>query len=384
MLLKSSYLSEARWLTIKHGKHIMLVGAMVFIVPLALFGVAAPVQAAPSGIFPLFGDCPLVTFRALGVPPGRALCGFHQITSGELAIGSMRVPIEETITLQGGFTPTGNPENEQEFFVLSGANGESLSKTELNVPGGLPDFVKCEEITGNGIPEIIERGRCKALFENKATVVTATMEGVASASNPGIFNGVALGFEEGTGLTLPVRIHLKNPLLGNQCYIGSESQPIELHLTTGETHPNPPNKPIHGTNGKERVLVEYERYVAALLETSLVDNSFSAPAAEGCGEFFSFLIDPLVDGKVKLPSEDGNNTAILTGTGYVATAESVEIVTKYLEETEAKKKQEEAEAKKKQEAEAKKRQEELEAERKYWGHRTHWQRWWSAGKNTRR
>ena len=167
MLLKSSYLSEARWLMTTSGKHIMLVGAMVFIVPLALFGVAAPVQAAPSGIFPLFGDCPLVTFRALGVPPGRALCGFHQITSGELAIGSMRVPIEETITLQGGFTPTGNPENEQEFFVLSGANGESLSKTELNVPGGLPDFVKCEEITGNGIPEIIERGRCESALRKQ-------------------------------------------------------------------------------------------------------------------------------------------------------------------------------------------------------------------------
>ncbi len=199
------------------------------------------------------------------------------------------------------------------------------------------------------------------------------MEGVASASNPGIFNAVALGFEEGTGLTLPVRIHLKNPLLGNQCYIGSESRPIELHLTTGEHSPNSPNKPIHGTNGKERVVEEYERLVASLVETSLVDNTFSVPVAEGCGESFSSIIDPLLDSKLKLPSPDGYNTAILTGTVYVATPEAVEANERIQEETEAKKKQEEAEAKKKQEeAEAKKRQEELEAKRKHCGH---WVRW---------
>jgi hypothetical protein len=317
-------------MTRRYFKRTMLVAMVAIAVPLGSLGAASPAFAQPKGIFSIFSNCPLKTFKELGVPPGRAICQFGETTSGEFSIGSTKVPITATIDLEGGGVPTGNPENEQEFCLLPGANGTSLSKVELNVPGGLLDFVKCEEITGGGIWEIIERGTCKAIFENpKTTGVTATTEIVANTSNPAILNAVALGLEEGTAITLPVRVHLKNPLLGGACYIGSESKPIELHLTTGETHPNPPNKSIHGTVGKERVLVENGRHLARLLESSLVDNSFSAPDAEGCGEFFSFLIDPIVDAKLKLPSEDGNNTAILNGTLNTATAESVEASEKF-------------------------------------------------------
>ena len=102
-----------------------------------------------------------------------------------------------------------------------------------------------------------------------------------------------------------------------------------------------------------------------LLESSVVDNSFSVPVAEGCGEDSSSIIDPILDGKLKLPSEDGHNHR-LHGTEEVATAEAVEVSEKTQEEAEAKKKQEEAEAKKKQE--------EIEAKKKHWwGHWPHWQ-----------
>ncbi len=366
---------------IEHAKRILLVVTTALMVPLVLFGVAAPAQAAPSGVFSVFADCPLVAFRALGVPPGHSLCGFHQISSGELVIGSMDVPISQTIILQGGFIYTGNPENEREFFGYPPENGETMSKTEQSVPGGLSGLVDCEEINGDGYRERFERYACRApSFDGRTNGVTATLENMATVENPTIYDERAVGEESGTGVRLPIRVHLKNPLLGNSCYIGSEADPIELELTTGTTSPLPPNKPIVGATGTPKTLRESgPGMLLRMLQVtgnSLVDNTFSVPTAEGCGESFSSIIDPLLDGKLKLPSPDGYNTAILTGTVYVASVEEVEINEKDQTEAEAKKQQEEAEAKKKQEeAEAKRKQE--EAERRHWGHWPHW-RYWQA------
>ena len=49
-----------------------------------------------------------------------------------------------TITLQGGAIPTGGT-NPNEYFLLPAKNGESLSKTELNVPGSMLNSVSCKE-----------------------------------------------------------------------------------------------------------------------------------------------------------------------------------------------------------------------------------------------
>jgi hypothetical protein len=290
--------------------------AVALVAAAASLGLASSASAAPKGIFAIFSDCPLST-------PGVTLCQYGQTTGGEFSIGTTKVPINKTITLQGGAIPTGNPENEREYFLVPAADGNSLSKTELNVPGGLTGLVNCEEIKGNGIWEIIERGTCKSIFENGTTGVTATTELAATTKNPPVLNLISLVFEEGTALSLPVKVHLKNPLLGSSCYIGSEAHPIQLHLTTGLTSPNPPNKPIHGSAGIPETLEEHEQLLLHITKNSLVDNAFSAPVAEGCGGFFSFLIDPILDAKLKLPSANGSNTAILNGTLNTATAEAV-------------------------------------------------------------
>jgi hypothetical protein len=283
---------------------------------LAGLTVVSSASAAPKGIFSVFSDCPTTE-------PGVTLCQYGQTTSGELAIGSTKVPINKTITLQGGGIPTGNPENEKEYYLVPAKDGNSLSKTELNVPGGLLDLINCEEIKGNGFFEIIERGACKAIFENGTTGVTATTELVANTHNPAILNLKALAHEEGTAITLPVRVHLKNSLLGSSCYVGSEVSPIQLHLTTGATSPPPPNKSIKGKVGNVETVEEKEYSLLRLSNNSLVDNAFSVPVAEGCGEFFSFLIDPIVDSKLGLPSASGHNTAILNGELRASSTEAV-------------------------------------------------------------
>lgn len=289
----------------------------VFITALMLMGLvvlgsASSALATPKGPYAVFSQCPTST-------PGVALCQYGQTTSGEFTVGNTTVPINKTITLQGGAIP--NPGEKNSFFLYPAKNGESLSKTELNVPGGLLDIINCEEITGNGFFEWAAREACKAVFENKTTGVTATTELVANEHNPAILQLGHLITGKGTALTLPVRVHLKNPFLGNSCYIGSESNPIELHLTTGTTSPPEPNKPISGSPGS----FSEEEQVVVISGNSLVDNAFSAPEAEGCGEFLfvTGYLDSLVDAKLGLPAAAGHNTAILNGTLRTATAEAV-------------------------------------------------------------
>lgn len=281
-------------------------------VPMGALAVASPALATPKGPYAVFAQCPTSE-------PGVELCSFAQTTSGEFKFGSTTVPINKTLTLQGGAIP--DPAEANVFFLTPAKNGESLSKTELNVPGGLLDIINCEEIKGNGFFEWAAREACKAVFENKTTGVTATAELVANEKNLAYINLFNLIAEKGTTIQLPIRVHLKNPFLGNSCYIGSATSPIELELTTGTTSPPKPNEPIKGNRGN----FSEEEEVVVVSENTLVDNSFSVPVAEGCGEFLfvTGFLDSIVDSKLGLPLASGHNTAKLSGTLKIATAEAV-------------------------------------------------------------
>jgi len=286
-----------------------LIGLAAIAAAVSALAFASTASATPKGIFSVFAHCPVASVE---------LCTWAQTSGGEFSIGSTKVPINKTITLQGGAVWTGNEEDLKEYFLVPATDGNSLSKTELNVPGGLLDFVNCEEIKGSGFWEVFERASCKAIFENpSSTGVTEVTELVANISNPAILDLRALARAEGTAITLPVRVHLKNPLLGNSCYIGSEAHPVQLHLTTGTSGS------LTGKVGNVTNEEESGRSLLRITENSLVDNTYTAPVAEGCGEFFSFLIDPIVNGKLKLPSASGNNKAVLSGELKTASSSTV-------------------------------------------------------------
>jgi len=292
------------------------VATIAVIVPLSALVFASPAMAEPKGIFAIFKECPTEV-------AGVTLCSVDTTTSGKFTIGESTVPINKDVILQGGFVPVG--ESEVEYYGVPAKNGETLSKTELNVPGGLAGLIKCEEITGEGLVEKAARALCKTTFENGVTGVTATTELVANASNPLLFNEHYLATEQGTAVVLPIRVHLKNPLLGNNCYIGSESSPIELHLTTGETHPPAGVTPLHGATGTEETLEENELLSVRITGNSLVDNTFAVPGTEGCGELLLVkgFLDSIINAKLKLPSEAGKNAAVLNGELRAAAAEEV-------------------------------------------------------------
>jgi len=266
--------------------------------PLTMLAFAAPALAGkPAGDYANFTQCPLSN-------PSVVTCIYGQTTSGEFEIGSTTVPLTKATTLQAGLANGGEE-------LIPAANGETLSKTPQTVPGGLLK-VMAPSFLPKFLQEIFNE------FINKGiTGVTATTELVGTAK----LNFFATLTGEGTALSLPVRVHLENPLLGSSCYVGSAADPVSVELTTGATKPPLPNKSISGSPGEPE-----EKDGGTLLilrKNSLVNNSFAAPEAEGCGGFFSFLIDPAVDAELELPSAAGHNTAILNGTQEVAAAAAV-------------------------------------------------------------
>jgi hypothetical protein len=282
---------------------VALAAPIVLIAALAMAAPALATEHHPTGEYAPFADCPLSN-------PATVLCLYAKTEGGEFVVGKETVPIAKTITLQGGVevTETGDK-------LIAAENGETLSKTPQKVPGGLAGLVKCNQISN-----FFERVACELVFENGVTGVNATTEIAGPVGNVMVnFNN--LFGESGTALSLPIKVHLENPLLGSGCYIGSDAHPIVLELTTGTTSPPEPNKPIKGTKGEFEV--NPEETIGTLKNNSLVNNSFAAPGVEGCGGLFSFLIDPIVNSKLGLPAAAGHNTAILKGTLKETPAEDV-------------------------------------------------------------
>jgi hypothetical protein len=276
-------------------------------VSFAVLGFAAPALASkPTGEFANFGDCPLKVSEV-------KYCVFGQTTSGEFKIKKTAVPITKTITLQGGIIEHGEIGNET---FVDAADGNTISKTPQTVPGGLLKIV-----APKGWPEILQ-----VIFNefiNKGvTGVTATTEQVGAIG----INRLNLLTGRTPALTLPLRLHLENSFLGNNCYVGSASHPVVVELTTGATSPPLPNESITGSVGEPEL--KHEGELLILRKNSLVNNTFAAPEAEGCGSqilfgLFTGIIDSAVNSELELPSIAGNNTAILDGTLETATVTAV-------------------------------------------------------------
>jgi hypothetical protein len=271
---------------------------------LATLGVV-PAASAHTGEWARFDNCP-------STQEGVVKCIQAITTGGEVVIGNKTVPIVNPVTLQGGLTkPTKNVRS-----MVAATNGETLTKTPQPVPGGLAGLINCKEIDN-----FLVRIGCEAVFENGLTGLNATLELAGPASAVKV-NELNLAVESGTALEMPVKVHLENPLLGSGCYIGSSSSPLTWKLTTGETSPPEGITPIRGFGGSAEFLEEEE--LLRINGSELVDNTWSAPAATGCGgPIVELLLDPIVNGAVGLPSAAGHNVAKLVNTVSTATAAAV-------------------------------------------------------------
>lgn len=250
---------------------------------LALAVGATPALAKTSKVkeeFAKFINCPIEVAKG---------CTYGETLSGEFHMGNKSVPITNPVVLQGGLAYIGT----ETLPLLAPRFGvEAMSKTSQPIPGGL-----------TGVSELI------------GGPVSATAEIAGPLSNV-LITAVFLGFGHDTAVTLPIKVHLENENLGEDCYIGSDTEPIVLSLTDGTTKPPEGTEPISGKIGTNEG--RDKGRIITFMNNTLVDNTFAVPAATGCGT--SPLLEPVITALVNtaagLPSAAGKNTAILNGNFY--------------------------------------------------------------------
>lgn len=232
---------------------------------LAAVAVIAPAAQAstPAAGYTQFAGCPTKTEKA-----DTSTCLHSVVTGGVFKMGNKEVPIENPIPITGGTNAElGN----------FGANAEGgLKPVKQKVPGGV--------IGLTGLTWLLEFLGSEAL----------TLYAVTEAAGLPVFGGF-------TNITLPIRVHLINGTLGNNCYVGSFTNPIVLHLSTATE------------GGKEGVFnTDTETGITHIDNSTYVDNTFSAPGASGCVlTLFGFIpisINGLVNSASGLPAASGNKT----------------------------------------------------------------------------
>jgi hypothetical protein len=266
---------------------LMLLGLGAVLATGACLAGAGPASAGVDHELAIFSQCPTEV-------PGVTLCVYSTTTAGEFHLGSKTVPVEgHTIVLQGGL------KNNESSELVPAKNGETVSKTPLALPGGLIGV----ELLPGVLPPLTE--------------VTATAEpaGTITVSTLNVLR------QSGVGVSMPLKVKLDNLALGSTCYVGSNAEPISLQLTTGTTNPPSPNKPITGSRGTPELIADNK--IAESKGSELVDNSFSAPGANGCDEPLSVVADQVVDLDSGLPAAAGTNTAILKGSFFEAGAKEM-------------------------------------------------------------
>lgn len=228
----------------------------------------AAFATTPAPGYEQFAGCPSPAEN-----PTIEICTHAAINGGYFQMGNKNVPISKQMTMSGGFN------GELAGFTANSKGG--LAPAKQLVPGGV--------IGLTGLDWLVN------FLNIEALQLYAVTELVGPPSL-------------GADLSLPIRVHLINPVLGNKCYVGSASTPIQLHLIEGTTSPPPPNTPISG------VPFEFkgdENGILTLNNGTIVDNSFAAPGASGCVlTLFGFIpisINGLVNSASGLPAPAGTN-----------------------------------------------------------------------------
>jgi hypothetical protein len=254
------------------SKHVVKLIAAILTAFVAVALVAPMAQAeTPAKGYEQFAGCPSKKEDSL-----ISTCLRSVVKGGHFNMGNKEVPITNPIVLSGGADPF------LKNFAATSKGG--MPPVKEKVPGGVVGLT--------GLTFLLE------LLGSEALTLYAATELVGVPTIPNLNN-----------ITLPIKVHLINGVLGNNCYVGSVSSPITLHLTTGTTSPPKPNEPISGHVQKE--IFEDGLEILHVNGAEYVDNSFSAPGASGCVlTLFGFIpisINGLVNSSAGLPAAAGTN-----------------------------------------------------------------------------
>jgi hypothetical protein len=144
-------------------------------------------------------------------------------------------------------------------------------------------------------------------FNTAVGPVTAVTESAGTPSNFDLFSGIATGQPI---ITIPIKIQLENnPLLGPNCSIGSDQNPIMLNPQNNDLSNA---KSVGGFSGFDATgAPDPAGPLTGLLITGEVqgDDTFAVPGATGCGPNDS--LDAAVNAVAGLPSRSGSNHLVL-------------------------------------------------------------------------
>ncbi|MBV9383246.1 MAG: hypothetical protein JOY82_17155 [Streptosporangiaceae bacterium] len=229
-----------------------------------------------------------------------AVCVASSSPTGSLTIGSQTLAAGAS-NLQFGLVGS----YASGFSIVSPAGG-AISAAPVNVPGGLLGIV-CP--TNNPLLALL----CSMLVNSPLNAVTATIQQAGAPSNFNFTAGITAGKPI---VTIPVKIHLSNPLLGPSCYIGTNANPIVLR-PKNKTTPN-----VRGDSFNANGTPNPSGVMSGIFSTggTQEDTSFAVPGASGCTLLgLGLPINFLVNQKEGLPSPAGHNSLVLSrASAYLA------------------------------------------------------------------
>jgi hypothetical protein len=265
--------------------------ALAIAVVLGVGLLSAPAAAAPvlrGGWAPL-NRCPVDNASMLAATGTTtvASCVAADAASGSITLGGTTLATGST-NLQFGLVNTGGT-----FAIVPPADGAIIS-APVTIPGGILGLM-CP----SNIPFVSQI--CEAVENGALNEITATVRAAGAPTEFSLTAGLGVGQPI---LRLPVKIHLQNPFLGSNCFIGTNANPIVLRPanlaapTRGVTRFN-----LDGTPNP----VGVAGYVTTTGNQG--DSTFAVPGASGCGLFG--LLDGIVNARQGLPSPAGRNSLTL-------------------------------------------------------------------------
>ncbi|MER6102797.1 hypothetical protein ABT115_10840 [Streptomyces sp. NPDC001832] len=276
--------------TVSTGVRVGVLAAFTAFVAVLSTGTATAVTQL-NGHWAPFNRCPVdapAMLAADGVT-NIATCISSHSAGGSIKLGNTQVSTGNT-DLQLGVVQ----HSDGTSSLVAPAEG-ALIADPADLPGGLLGLM-CP----SSIPVV--SGICEQITNSTLNKVTATIE---PAGDPRDFNMAASFSTDVPILAIPVRIHLRNPFLGDTCYIGSTSNPIVLR-PRNITAPSLSLQQFDG-NGTPSDSGEMGRYTFDGADQG--DSSYAVPGAGGCG---AGLLDWAVNLKTGLPSASGKNNVVLS------------------------------------------------------------------------
>lgn len=257
-------------------------------------GGAASALAGPVGLngeWAPFSRCPVDAPEMLAVDGRTATsyCVAAHSKSGSIKLGNSTATTGASDLQFGLHGPA---------LDVSSPDGGAIVADPADVPGGLLGMM-CPSAD----PTVT--AVCALITHDSLNRVTAVVEPAGTPTNFSLSAG--LGLHQPI-VTLPIKVHLENQLLGSTCYIGSDADPIVLHPANTDLSHFLLQTARFDANGD--VDDEGPLLVIKVSGATQGDSQFAVPAASGCGA--GGALDTAINLKEGFPSAAGNNQVVLT------------------------------------------------------------------------